>query len=61
MTKALTKAGLAECVRHLEAARDHRSKLAAMARDREVRASLQAAAGAFTMAIDHIRTEWGLK
>ncbi len=61
MTKPLTKAGLAECVRHLEAARDHRWKLAALASDREVRASLQASAGAFDKAIDHLRAEWGLK
>lgn len=61
MTKPLTKAGLAECVRHLEAARDHRSKLAALARDRDVRHHLLGACSALTTAIDHLRAEWGLK
>jgi hypothetical protein len=61
MTKPLTKAGLAECVRHLEAARDHRSKMAAHTRDREVRLCLLAGCSALTTAIDHIRVEWGLK
>ncbi len=60
-TKPLTKAGLAKCVRHLEAARDHRSKLAAMTRDHDVRLSLLAATSALTTAIDHIRAEWGLR
>ncbi len=61
MTKRLTKAGLAECVRHLEAARDNRSMMAAMSRDRALALMYQAETSAFTKAIDHLRAEWGLK
>ncbi len=61
MTKPLTKAGLTECVRHLEAARSHRSKLAGMTHDQDVRRSLRGAAAGLTTAIDHLRAEWGLK
>jgi hypothetical protein len=61
VTKPLTKAGLAECVRHLEAAREYRSKLAALTRVRDVRVRCLAECSALTTAIDHIRAEWGLK
>ncbi len=61
MTKRLTRAGLAECVRHLEAARAYRSKVAALTKDRDVRAAALGSTAGLTVAIDHLRAEWGLK
>lgn len=61
MSRNLTKGGLTECVRHLEAARAHRSKLAALTRDPDVRRQLLGACSGLTAAIDHLRAEWGLR
>lgn len=61
VSERLTKAGLERCVRHLEAARDHRSRMATHTRDPDVRRRLLGECSAFTLAVDHIRAEWGLK
>jgi hypothetical protein len=61
VSERLTKSNLERCVRHLEAARSHRSKLAALTKDADLRRQLRGAASGLTTAIDHLRTEWRLR